>query len=255
VHGDAGNVSATTLQRVQEHRVVAVQPDTDRRYYALKRVVDVMVVLVVLVPFLVLLPIVALAIKLDSRGPVFFRQRRMRGRRVVENGRTVWVIEPFTMWKFRSMVESAETMQHRDYMTAYISGDEQYFVSNNGGRRTGDSYRPPRDPRITRVGAVLRMLSIDELPQFWNVLTGQMSLVGPRPPMPYEVELYSARDHGRLAAPGGITGWAQVRGRCTVAFEEMVDLDLDYVARRSVWFDLSVLLRTVPVVLSRRGAG
>ena len=251
----AGSVSATTIPGTSEHRASAVLRATDSRYYALKRVVDVVLVLLVLVPFLVLLPIVALAIKLDSRGPVFFTQRRMRGRRVVENGRTEWVVEPFTMWKFRSMVASADTAQHRTYMTAYISGDEQYFTSGNGERRDGGSYRPARDPRITRVGAVLRLLSIDELPQLWNVLTGQMSFVGPRPPMPYEVDLYTERDYGRLAAPGGITGWAQVKGRCTVGFEEMVDLDLDYVARHSVRFDLSALLRTVPVVLSRRGAG
>jgi lipopolysaccharide/colanic/teichoic acid biosynthesis glycosyltransferase len=255
MHADAGSLSATTLPRTHGHRVVAGQRASDARYVALKRAIDVLLVLLVLVPLLVLLPIVALAIKLDSRGPVFFQQRRMRGRRVVENGRAEWVVEPFTMWKFRSMFVSADTTQHRDYMTAYICGDDEYFRSSNGERREGDSYRPPRDPRVTRVGAVLRVLSIDELPQLWNVLMGQMSLVGPRPPMPYEVELYNERDFGRLAAPGGITGWAQVKGRCTVGFEEMVDLDLDYVGRRSVRFDLGVLLRTVPVVLSRRGAG
>ena len=108
---------------------------------------------------------------------------------------------------------------------------------------------------MTRCGSVLRKLSLDELPQLWNVLKGDMSIVGPRPPMEYEAQLYSEHDFGRLATPGGLTGWAQVKGRCTVGFREMVDLDLDYIARQSVWFDVKIIARTVPVVLGGKGAG
>jgi lipopolysaccharide/colanic/teichoic acid biosynthesis glycosyltransferase len=239
--------------RQQETRVV---PGQDRRaYYASKRAIDITATLVLLAPLLVLLPFVALAIKLDSRGPVFFRQMRLRGRRVMEGGVPVWVVEPFTFWKLRTMVVTADSAQHRDYMAAYITGDQSYFASSSAWRNPGDSYRLSHDPRVTRVGRYLRQWSLDEVPQLWNVLKGEMSLVGPRPPIAYEVELYDDRAYGRFAAPGGVTGWAQVKGRCTVDFEEQVQLDLDYIDQQSVWFDLKVLARTLPVVLLRKGAG
>ena len=108
--------------------------------------------------------------------------------------------------------------------------------------------------RVTRVGAWLRKLSLDELPQLWNVLRGDMSLVGPRPPLPYEVAMYGERDLQRLTAPQGITGMAQVRGRCSIVFDDLIRHDLEYVASRSIWLDLKVLALTLPVVLSRKGA-
>jgi lipopolysaccharide/colanic/teichoic acid biosynthesis glycosyltransferase len=245
-----------TLKRASGQPVGCVVPGTNRRlYYATKRAIDIVMALVLIVVLLLLLPFVALAIKLDSSGPVFFRQTRLRGRRKVENGKYVWVIEPFTFWKLRTMVATADSAQHRDYMAAYIRGDDSFFASSSGWRGPGDSYRMTDDPRVTRVGALLRALSLDEAPQLWNVLKGEMSFVGPRPPIAYEVELYDDRAYRRFAAPGGITGWAQVKGRCTVGFEEQVQLDLEYIDRQSIWFDLKVLLRTPFVVLSRKGAG
>jgi lipopolysaccharide/colanic/teichoic acid biosynthesis glycosyltransferase len=243
----------TTLSRVD---LVGALRDTNRRpYYAMKRLIDILLASLALLLFVPLLLVIAIAIKLDSPGPVIFKQQRLRGRRIVTNGQSTWVVTPFTLYKFRTMVADSDPAPHRAYMAAYISGDEEHFASSRVGRKPGDSYRPVNDPRLTRVGTMLRKVSIDEFPQLWNVLRGDMSLVGPRPPMPYEAELYEERHFQRLAAPCGLTGWAQVRGRCTVGFEEMVRLDLEYIARRSVWFDLWVLLLTVPVVASTKGAG
>jgi lipopolysaccharide/colanic/teichoic acid biosynthesis glycosyltransferase len=226
-----------------------------RRYYIAKRICDVMVAAVALLIVLPLLAVLAVAIKLESPGRVMFSQPRLRGRLIELDGRHAWCIEQFTLYKLRTMVANAEQASHRDYMTAYITRDEEHLSTLREGRVAGDSYRPEADPRITRVGAALRRLSLDELPQLWNVLCGDMSLVGPRPPMSYEVELYEPHQLMRLTAPPGVTGWAQVNGRCTIDFEEMVRLDVDYIARHSLWFDLRVLLKTIPVVLSRKGAG
>jgi lipopolysaccharide/colanic/teichoic acid biosynthesis glycosyltransferase len=245
--------SGTSLP--QADLVGGLRDSTQRRYHAAKRLTDITLASIAILLFGPLLLLMAVAIKLDSPGPIIFKQQRLRGRRIVTNGHATWMVTLFTLYKFRTMVADADPSSHRAYMAAYISGDEEHFASSRVGRKPGDSYRPLNDPRFTRVGATLRKLSIDELPQLWNVLRGEMSLVGPRPPMPYEADLYEERHFQRLAAHCGITGWAQVRGRCTVGFEDMVRLDLEYIARRSVWFDLRILLLTVPVVLSRKGAG
>ena len=223
-------------------------------YYAAKRGVDFLVASILLLILSPLLVAIAIAIKLDSPGPVIFRQQRVRGRRVEDEVRGVWMTEPFTLYKFRTMKVDADPTLHRDYMAAYLTGDEQRLTTLRPGRKPGDSYRPAHDPRVTRVGTVLRKLSLDELPQLWNVLLGQMSLVGPRPPLSYEVVLYREHHLERLAGPPGVTGWAQVRGRSGIGFEETVQLDVEYLRRQSIWHDLKVLLLTVPAVLSGRGA-
>jgi lipopolysaccharide/colanic/teichoic acid biosynthesis glycosyltransferase len=139
-------------------------------------------------------------------------------------------------------------------MTAYLAGDEARLDALRPGRKAGESFRPANDPRVTRVGAFLRKTSLDELPQLWNVLKGEMSLVGPRPPLPYEVELYEDQHLVRLASRPGITGWAQVKGRTGIRFKDLVRLDLDYIERRSILLDLWILLITIPVVVSTKGA-
>jgi lipopolysaccharide/colanic/teichoic acid biosynthesis glycosyltransferase len=253
---DSNTGSAGALSSVPVFAIVDEIPGSGRpAYFRTKRVADVVVSLLAAAFLLPLLPIIAVAIKLDSRGPVFFQQTRLRGRRVTTRDGCSWQIVPFSLCKFRTMHIDADVEAHRAYMTAYISGDEQHLSSLRAGRQPGDSFRPKHDPRITRVGVVLRKLSFDELPQLWNVIKGEMSLVGPRPPMPYEAALYDRRAFRRLAAPCGITGWAQVKGRCTVDFAEMVRLDLEYLAHQSVLRDLKILMLTVPVVLSGKGAG
>jgi exopolysaccharide biosynthesis polyprenyl glycosylphosphotransferase len=171
---------------------------------------------------------VALAVKLDSRGPVLFRQQR-----VGVAG------QPFTMFKFRSMVLDAE-----DRLT-------QLARSNEG---SGLLFKMRDDPRVTRVGRIIRRYSLDELPQLFNVLNGTMSLVGPRPPLPREVAEYEGRVHRRLLIKPGITGLWQVSGRSNLAWEESVKLDLYYVENWSILSDFLVLLKTVRAVLKRDGA-
>jgi lipopolysaccharide/colanic/teichoic acid biosynthesis glycosyltransferase len=223
-------------------------------YYLVKRLVDIILAAASIVLLISLLPLVAIAIKVDSPGPVFFNQQRIRGRRVARADGATWTIEPFTLYKFRTMRNDADPSLHRRYMTAYLSGDEAQLSALRPGRRCGESYRPMNDPRVTRVGVWLRKLSIDELPQLWNVLKGDMSLVGPRPPLRYEVDLYDRHHLARLATPCGLTGLAQVKGRSAIGWEDMVRWDLDYIARQSLWLDLKILLSTLPVVLSANGA-
>lgn len=227
----------------------------DRRaYYAVKRILDVVLASIALLLTLPLWPVLIVAIKLDSRGPAIFAQERLRGRRRRVDRAWHWVVEPFTLYKLRTMHSGADVSLHRAYMAAYVQGDEGRLSSLRPHRKRRESYRPVADPRVTRVGRVLRKLSLDELPQLWNILRGDMSLVGPRPPVPYEIEHYQEAHLRRLFSPPGLTGWAQVRGRCAVDFEEMVRLDVEYIGRRSVLFDLWILLVTIPVVLSRKGA-
>jgi lipopolysaccharide/colanic/teichoic acid biosynthesis glycosyltransferase len=195
-------------------------------YRAAKRVMDIALTVFGLVAIWPLVLLVAIAIKLDTRGPVFFVQTR-----VGKNGQT------FGMVKFRSMVVNAESL------LAGLSGD-----------RDGLCFKAKDDPRITRVGRFLRRTSLDELPQLWNVLKGEMSLVGPRPALPTEVAAYPAPARERLAALPGITGEWQVSGRADISFDDMIALDVDYVRHPGLRRDFGILLRTVRVVLEGRGA-
>jgi lipopolysaccharide/colanic/teichoic acid biosynthesis glycosyltransferase len=195
-----------------------------------------------------LMLVVALAIKLDSRGPVFFVQERVgvRRRRV---GR--WIVhEParFRFYKFRSMVRDADPSLHEAHI-------EEYLAGNGASGSTKSRFKLVHDPRVTRVGRLIRRTSIDELPQLFNVLKRQMSLVGPRPVPPYEGDHYVANYPHRFAMLPGLTGLWQVSGRCDVGAEDMARLDLDYVENHSLLLDLRILLRTVPAVLNGRGAG
>jgi exopolysaccharide biosynthesis polyprenyl glycosylphosphotransferase len=194
-----------------------------------KRALDITLTglgLLVLTPFFM---VVALLVRMDSPGPVLFTQTRI-GR----NG------EPFRCWKFRSMFVDAE--QRKSDLLA---------LNEMAG---GTTFKMKRDPRITRVGRLIRKASIDELPQLWNVLIGDMSLVGPRPPLPQEVVGYTAHERQRLAVKPGITCIWQVSGRSDIPFQEQVLLDIEYIEKRSFWLDLALLLRTIPAVLLGRGA-
>jgi exopolysaccharide biosynthesis polyprenyl glycosylphosphotransferase len=199
-----------------------------------KRASDVVVAslaLLVLSPVWVL---IALLIKLDSRGAVIYRQER-----VGMDGRV------FLFLKFRTMRAGSDDREHREFQRRYIEGRPETNL--------GDAERPvfklASDPRVTRVGRVLRRLSLDELPQLLNVLRGDMSVVGPRPPIPYEVEAYELWHRKRLDMKPGLTGLWQVSGRNRLAFDEMVRLDLFYIENWSLWLDLRIILKTLPVVL------
>lgn len=223
-------------------------------YYALKRGLDIILVLCLGILSLPLIVIVAIAIRLESTGPILFRQIRVGSRRVRTTAGFKWELHPFSMLKFRTMEHNADPTVHREYMSAYIRGDDD-DLRRASMLTTEGTYKMVKDPRVTRVGRVIRALSIDELPQLWNVVRGEMSLVGPRPPIDYEVELYDQRHLLRFAATQGLTGWWQVSGRATTDFENMVDIDLDYIERQSLLLDLRILALTVPAVLLRNGAG
>jgi exopolysaccharide biosynthesis polyprenyl glycosylphosphotransferase len=215
------------------------QSGANTRRHPLKRAFDIIVAALLLALLSPLMLLTIVLIKIESRGSVIFRQRR-----VGENGR------PFTMLKFRSMQASADPNVHKSYVTSLI---ERNIGPEPGGSGAG-SLKMKDDPRITRVGRVIRKTSIDELPQLVNVLRGEMSLVGPRPPLPYEVELYKEWHKRRLEAPPGVTGWWQVKGRNRVAFDEMVRMDIYYIDNASFWFDLRILLLTPWAAISGRGA-
>lgn len=209
-----------------------------RAILALRRTFDLLVGLVLILLFSPILIGVALAVRLDSRGPALFRQRRV-GHEESE----------FTLFKFRSMRVDADPRGHREYVTALIKGEES---APDGGRE--NLYKLAVDNRITPVGRWIRKWSLDELPQLFNVVRGEMTLVGPRPAIPYEVGEYPAWYRERFAVKPGLTGYWQVSGRSERTYEEMVRLDIDYVERRSIGLDLLILLKTPWVVLSRKGA-
>jgi lipopolysaccharide/colanic/teichoic acid biosynthesis glycosyltransferase len=208
---------------------------------AVKRGVDIIgsvMTLVCAFPFFVA---IAAAIKATSKGPVFFRQRR-----IGQHGR------PFVFLKFRSMYVGNNPGIHKQYVQQLIAGKAERHQSNGNGRGV---FKLTKDPRITKIGSFLRRTSLDELPQFINVLKGEMSLVGPRPPVPYEVEAYDLWHRSRLLeAKPGITGLWQVSGRSRVTFDEMVRLDLRYARCWTPWLDLQILLRTPGAVLLGEGA-
>ncbi|MBN2847641.1 MAG: sugar transferase [Coriobacteriia bacterium] len=193
-----------------------------------KRVFDIAVSLVVILVGLPLWLVLVLAIKIDSRGPIFYRQERMGKDRV-----------PFGMFKFRSMCADADARR------------SELAEANEA---TGPLFKMKDDPRVTRVGKWMRKFSIDEFPQLINVLRGEMSLVGPRPPLPCETGEYSDHHWRRMEVPPGMTGLWQVSGRSSLTFEEMVRLDLFYIENWSVGFDIALMARTVPAVLFARGA-
>ncbi len=204
----------------------------------IKRVSDIVIAVLALSVLSPLWLVIALLIKLDSKGPVFYRQER-----VGMDGRI------FLVWKFRTMRVNADSEIHREYQRKLIAGDAEANV----GDATSPAYKLRNDPRVTRVGKVLRRFSLDEAPQLFNVLRGDMSVVGPRPPIPYEVEAYELWHRKRLDMKPGLTGLWQVSGRNRVSFEEMVKLDLFYIENWSMLFDLKIILRTVLVLLKGDG--
>lgn len=227
----------------------------DALYFVTKRIVDVAIVALSLVFLLPLIIFIAVLIKWDSPGPAIFRQERVTAKRRVRNGVVIWEEVPFTIYKFRTMRVDAKSTIHRQFIEAYIAGDEARMAELQSAQKEAEAkYKLVEDPRITRVGSFLRKTSLDELPQLWNVLVGDMSLVGPRPPIPYEVDLYLFHHHERLRTVPGITGWWQVKGRSATSFEEMVRMDVEYIRNQSVWLDIKIIILTFTAVLAGKGA-
>jgi lipopolysaccharide/colanic/teichoic acid biosynthesis glycosyltransferase len=221
-------------------------------YFIGKRLLDVVLAIVLLILLAPVMLLVAILIKLDSAGPIFFTQERVGARRRSEGGQMNWEIRIFPFYKFRSMVRDADPHLHRAFARAFIHNDGINMVALQN--RATQVRKLVNDPRVTRMGRFLRQSSLDELPQLWNVLKGDMSMVGPRPPIPYEVELYEPWHGQRLAAIPGITGLWQVTARSSVDFDEMVRLDIWYIEHQSLWLDLEILLKTPWAVLTSKGA-
>jgi len=213
-----------------------------RKYrHVVKRAMDIVGSIGALILFSPLFALIALAIKLTSKGPILFKQTRIGQYGTI-----------FTFLKFRSMMPANDPGIHREYVKRFIIGEVD---SDRSGRSQNVVYKIQEDPRITRVGKFLRKTSLDELPQFINVLKGDMSLVGPRPPIPYELEVYHAWHRRRvLEVKPGITGLWQVDGRSRTKFDDMVRMDLRYARMWSPWLDLMILLRTPRAALSGNGA-
>lgn len=208
---------------------VKVELNQPKYYTAVKRVIDISGALVGLTSFSILFIILAIIIKIeDPKAPVFFCQKR-----IGKNG------TEFKMYKFRSMVSDAEE-RLRD------------LLEHN--ETTGAMFKMKHDPRVTKVGRFIRKTSIDELPQLLNVLRGEMSLVGPRPPLPREVKEYTDYDNQRLLVVPGCTGLWQVSGRSNIGFKEMVELDLKYIKNRSIYFDIKIIIKTVFLLLGSKDA-
>ena len=217
-------------------------------YTHAKRLLDVSITLIALLFLLPVMVVIGILIKLDSPGSALFIQKRVGCKRKVENGEVKWEIVTFPMFKFRSMKQNADQTLHQAHIKAYAEGRLAGSSSDNA------QFKLQEDPRITRLGKFLRKTSLDELPQLLNIVRGEMSLVGPRPVPEYEVAYYESHHFERLEALPGMTGLWQVQGRGRVTFEEMMDMDIEYVRTRNLWLDLKLLLATVPAALHGEGA-
>lgn len=203
--------------------------DNKRSNILAKRIFDVVVSATALLVLSPIFMILALLIRFDSKGSIFFSQNRI-GKQGKE----------FRFWKFRSMYVDAE--------------QRKAILMKNNEMQGGVLFKMKNDPRITRVGRFIRKYSMDELPQLWNVFIGDMSLVGPRPPLPNEVAQYTPYQRMRLEVTPGITCIWQVSGRSDIPFQEQVKMDLQYIENQSFWYDIELLFKTVPAVLKARGA-
>ena len=204
----------------------------------LKRIFDIFTSLFGMLLFSPMFIIIATAIKLSSKGPIFYRQERLGEFGI-----------PFLLYKFRTMKIDSDDSTHREYVTKMISGNDSEI---NHGTSDNPLFKLKKDKRITKVGSILRKTSIDEVPQLLNILRGEMSLVGPRPPIPYEVEAYKNWHLQRiLEAKPGLTGLWQTSGKNKTTFEEMVRLDLRYIKKRSTWLDMKIVFNTLPAMLNK----
>lgn len=205
-----------------------LKPAGSKAYKIMKRTLDIVLSTTALALLIIPMGAVALAIYIDDKGNPFFSQIRL-----TENGR------PFKMYKFRSMCTDAE---------------EKFAEVQKSNQTDGIAFKSENDPRITKIGHFIRKTSIDELPQLWNVLKGDMSIIGPRPPLPREVVLYTPRQMERLIVKGGLSCICQCEGRSDMSFDEWVESDIRYIKNRSLKLDFSLMLRTASAVIKRKGA-
>lgn len=225
---------------------------TTEFYYLSKRAIDIFASIILLLIFSPIMLAISILVKLDSSGPAIFSQKRIGSKRCVINGRVKWKQSEFIFYKFRTMVDRADPSIHHQFIEALINHDEQKIHELN--QTSNPLKKLTNDKRITRLGHFLRRSSLDELPQFWNVLLGDMSLIGPRPAIPYEVEMYKPWYFRRFEAKPGLTGWWQVKARNSCDFDEMMGLDIEYIQNQSLWMDIKIMLLTPLAILCKRGA-
>jgi lipopolysaccharide/colanic/teichoic acid biosynthesis glycosyltransferase len=223
-------------------------------YYITKRILDVIISSVLLILLSPLLLVIALMIRLDSPGPAIFCQPRVGCKIRWKGLKYKREIVPFTFYKFRSMYKDADESKHKEFTKAYLRNDlEEMARLQDGPVEEGNEYKLNNDNRVTRVGKFIREFSFDELPQLINVLKGDMSMVGPRPDLPYVVELYEPRHMKRLSTMQGLTGLWQVTGRNASSFEYLIEADLEYIENQSLWLDIKIMLKTPFAMLDLKG--
>jgi lipopolysaccharide/colanic/teichoic acid biosynthesis glycosyltransferase len=223
------------------------------RYYVMKRLMDIVVAGTMLLVLSPVMLVIALLVKFTSEGPIIFSQERVGARRRYrQDGTAYWEETRFRIHKFRSMVQNADSHIHRAYVQALIQNDANGMAALQGTDTT--VRKLTRDPRITTIGHFLRKSSLDELPQLWNIVKGDMSLIGPRPCLAYELDMYQSWHRQRLNGMPGLTGWWQVTARSSADFDEMVTMDIWYLQQQSILLDLRILLKTPLTVLTSRGA-
>jgi lipopolysaccharide/colanic/teichoic acid biosynthesis glycosyltransferase len=264
------DISLTALEK-SDAETLDRFADTKRGYYHAKRLFDFSCALILLIVLSPLFLCITVAIFIYSPGPVFFIQERVGAKREYKNGRLAWKTVLFPCYKFRTMKLNADSSIHQAYVKALIDNNEAQMeaaqraatrprrsVSHDQFAAAQNATTLPRklvnDNRVTTPGKLLRKLSLDELPQLWNVVRGDMSLVGPRPAIPYEVEMYKPWHKLRLQAQPGISGLQQVRARCTADFDEQVKLDIAYIEQQSIWLDLKIAIKTPLAIIFARGA-
>ena len=243
------------LDQLQRFDPLALSPlveDRDYFYYLIKRVIDVLLASFFLVILSPIMAVIAILIVLDSRGSAIFYQERVGSKRWTHGGFSYWQRSGFTCYKFRTMVRNADSSLHRSYVQAHINNDHKSMDKLQGDKT--ETRKLVHDPRVTRLGKFLRKSSLDELPQFWNVIKGDMSLVGPRPPITYEVEVYEPWHLQRLEGLPGLTGLWQVSGRSSMDFDDSVRLDIQYINTRSLSQDLKIIIKTPLAIITTRGA-
>jgi lipopolysaccharide/colanic/teichoic acid biosynthesis glycosyltransferase len=267
VQQEIRSVTVSTYEPRELHLVAA-----DRRvYYAVKRVLDFLLAGTLLILLLPLMIIIAILIYVYSPGPVFFIQKRVGAERQTNGRYVTWNRRDFNCYKFRTMRPNADPTIHQAYIRALIENNKEKMsaIQKEATRPAGKvdpqeklaAQNAPTlpnklvdDARIITPGRLLRKLSLDELPQLWNVLRGEMSMIGPRPAIPYEVELYKPWHLLRLQAQPGLSGLQQVTARCTKDFDEQVGLDIEYIEKQSLWLDLKIAIKTPLAVIGARGA-
>lgn len=251
------NAGNPALPRVVAQPKVAVRRVRRLRlYFIAKRWMDILLSLGMIIFFAPLMLAIMVMIKRDSSGPAIFAQERIGSDVRGKNNRRSWSMNAFTMYKFRTMYTNNDASTHKAFVQAMINNDDDTLTKIQGGVTSGaDKYKMKHDPRITPIGRWLRKTSLDELPQLFNVLKGDMSLIGPRPAIGYEVEMYTPAHLRRLEAKPGLFGLWQVKGRSSVSFDGMVKLDVEYIENQSLMNDIKILVETPFAVLKGKGAG